>query len=137
MYITRIHGKQQGGCEVRVVNSMLGQQWASTDAGWKNFIVQRPRSNSSVREQLLHIDKSSAYYSGKNSQNIYFCDPFMSSLTWRELGHICDRHADFKQDLGLVKPQYTKHDKNIKSKHNTTWDPDDWSGCHDRRVLLF
>ena len=33
------------------------------------------------------------------------------SLNKRKLGHICDRRANNKQPLGLVKPQYTTHEK--------------------------
>ena len=36
----------------------------------------------------------------------------------------------------LVYTQYTTHDKDDKLKHNTRWDQDNTSGCHDRQLLL-
>ena len=41
----------------------------------------------------------------------FFCDPLFRNIV-TVLGHVCVRCADNKQPLGLVKHQYTNHDKN-------------------------
>ena len=64
----RNHGIQQGRCEAKWMNPKLGWQWASLDAGWKNFINQWSESNSSVRKPLLLIFKSDVYWFGKNKK---------------------------------------------------------------------
>ena len=51
------HGMQHGGCELRRMNSKLGQWHISTDARRKKLIGQRPESNNSVRKLLLLIYK--------------------------------------------------------------------------------
>ena len=58
---------KQGG-----VNSKLDQQWASPDTGRKNFIVQRPGLNSSVRKLLLPVDKCIANRWGGKQSNFFF-----------------------------------------------------------------
>ena len=40
IHITKSHGKQHGGCDVRQMKLKLSQRWASLDAGRKNFTDQ-------------------------------------------------------------------------------------------------
>ena len=61
----------------------------------------------------------------KQPHNNLFFDLFLS---FRKLDHICDRCI-----LGLVLPDYTNHDNNVKLKNDATWDPDKKSVCHVRR----
>ena len=57
VFINGNHGKQLGGCEVKMIPKM--GQWC---AGGKNLIGQQPNSNSSVSKLLVFIyNKKTAY----------------------------------------------------------------------------
>ena len=61
VYITKSHGKQQGGCEVRQMNPQLGEWQASPDTRQKSLVGQQPGSNWLVRKLQLLIYKDGIY----------------------------------------------------------------------------
>ena len=48
LYTNRSYGKEHSCCEIRLMNTNLGQQWASPDAGRKNLIGQQPGSTTAT-----------------------------------------------------------------------------------------